>query len=216
MRLGLTYSSGNIRKTVLLCLIFIICLIMFFGFISGLKPAFVAYSRTYANNMINRVVNDSVNKVFAENSYGNMSEFRDGSENSIKAIETDTAKINKLKAEINNAIQENIIGCDSETVNVPLGSVLNNYFFAGLGPQIPVRICPVSIINTDISEEFNDAGINQVHHKLYLDVSIEMAFAGVAFSQTEAVDTKILLTETVIVGDTPKYYGSGGISADIE
>lgn len=213
MRLGLSYSTGNVRKTLVVCVLFVLCLLLFFLMLSGLKPAFVSYSKTYANNMINRVVNDAVNKVFSEDSYNNMSAFRDSSENNIKAIETDTAKINRLKADINTSIQDMISTCETETVKVPLGSALNSYFFAGLGPEIPVRICPVSIVKTDIDEEFNDAGINQVHHKLYLNVSVEMAFAGVAFTQTETIDTKVLLTETVIVGDTPKYYGSGNVSA---
>ena len=99
---------------------------------------------------------------------------------------------------------------------MPLGSAANFYFLAGLGPEIPVRIYPVSIVNTDLREEFDSAGINQVYHRLYLDVSIKMSLIGVAFVHNETVNTSALLSETVIVGDIPQYYGNGNISAAIK
>lgn len=61
----------------------------------------------------------------------------------IKAIETDTAKINRLKSAIIQSMQKNIDSHKSDTVYVPLGSCSNLYFLAGLGPNVPIRIYPV-------------------------------------------------------------------------
>ncbi|MBQ3463790.1 MAG: hypothetical protein IJH36_11955, partial [Clostridia bacterium] len=57
---------------------------------------------------------------------------------------------------------------------------------------------------------FTSAGINQVYHKIYLDVSIEMSYMGIMIADTRTVKTTALVSETVIVGDTPQYYGSSG------
>ena len=97
-----------------------------------------------------------------------------------------------------------------------MGSATHFYFFSGLGPSIPIRIYPVSIVNTDIEEKLVSAGINQVNHRLYLNVSIDVSFAGLTFVETQTVETKVLLTETLVVGETPEYYGNGNISAAVK
>ena len=55
-----------------------------------------------------------------------------------------------------------------------------------------------------------------VYHRLYVDVSIKMSLIGVTFVHNETVNTSALLSETVIVGDIPQYYGNGNISAAIK
>ena len=36
------------------------------------------------------------------------------------------------------------------------------------------------------------------------------------FAQADTVETSVLLNETIIVGDTPTYYGNGGMTASVE
>ena len=115
-----------------------------------------------------------------------------------------------------HGFSENIDSHKSDTVYVPLGSCSNLYFLAGLGPNVPIRIYPVSIVNADFKESFDSVGINQVKHKLYLDVSMKMSFVGMMFAQSDTVETSVLLNETIIVGDTPTYYGNGGMTASVE
>lgn len=216
MRLGLSYPRRKFSRitAVFFVLLFLVMSLLFIYI--RLQPAFVAYSATYANNIANSIVNSSISEVFSDSSYSSLTEIKDSSENSLKAIETDVVKVNMLKAALNQSIQDNIKDFRGETISMPLGSAANFYFLAGLGPEIPVRIYPVSIVNTDLREEFDSAGINQVYHRLYLDVSIKMSLIGVAFVHNETVNTSALLSETVIVGDTPQYYGNGNISAAIK
>lgn len=214
MRLGLSRS----RKAGGLTFAVIIVFLAAAGFIvmlTALKPAFIEYAGVYANNMANSVVNNAVNKVFSDNNYNSFAEFKDSGSENVRAIETDAVKINRIKAEIIQSMQERIKSGEYETVYIPLGSATDFYFFAGLGPKIPVKIYPVGIVGADFHEELNSAGINQVNHKIYLDVSINMSFVGFSFSKTETVKTSALLTDTIIVGDTPQYYG-GSLAADIE
>ncbi len=216
MRLGLSDSRRRRGRKIFIFLVpaavvFLICLAIY-----RLRPAFITYSKTYANNIANAVVNEAVNEAFSKNEYESLAKIRENSQSGVKSIETDAAKINKLKSDINSSVQKNIEKRGADTVYVPLGSASDFYFLAGLGPKIPVRIYPVSVVHTDFNEGFESAGINQVKHRLYLDVSVQMALAGVGFAQTETVKTSTLLIETIIVGDTPEYYGSGNISAAVE
>mgnify|MGYP003252989678 FL=1 len=181
-----------------------------------LQPSFIEYAKVYSNNIANEVVNSAVDDVFVKEEYQSLAKIMENSSENIKAIETDTAKINRLKSAIIQSMQKNIDSHKSDTVYVPLGSCSNLYFLAGLGPKVPIRIYPVSIVNADFKESFDSVGINQVKHKLYLDVSMKMSFVGMMFAQSDTVETSVLLNETIIVGDTPTYYGNGGMTASVE
>lgn len=216
MRLGLSRTRNRNLKGVgifftLFFLIFLIWLIF-----TKLQPSFIEYAKVYSNNIANEVVNSAVDYVFVKEEYQSLAKIMENSSENIKAIETDTAKINRLKSAIIQSMQKNIDSHKSDTVYVPLGSCSNLYFLAGLGPKVPIRIYPVSIVNADFKESFDSVGINQVKHKLYLDVSMKMSFVGMMFAQSDTVETSVLLNETIIVGDTPTYYGNGGMTASVE
>ncbi len=216
MRLGLSRTRNRSLKGVgifftLFFLIFLIWLIF-----TKLQPSFIEYAKVYSNNIANEVVNSAVDDVFVKEEYQSLAKIMENSSENIKAIETDTAKINRLKSAIIQSMQKNIDSHKSDTVYVPLGSCSNLYFLAGLGPKVPIRIYPVSIVNADFKESFDSVGINQVKHKLYLDVSMKMSFVGMMFAQSNTVETSVLLNETIIVGDTPTYYGNGGMTASVE
>ena len=216
MRLGLSRTRNRNLKGVgifftLFFLIFLIWLIF-----TKLQPSFIEYAKVYSNNIANEVVNSAVDDVFVKEEYQSLAKIMENSSENIKAIETDTAKINRLKSAIIQSMQKNIDSHKSDTVYVPLGSCSNLYFLAGLGPNVPIRIYPVSIVNADFKESFDSVGINQVKHKLYLDVSMKMSFVGMMFAQSDTVETSVLLNETIIVGDTPTDYGNGGMTASVE
>lgn len=216
MRLGLSRTRNRSLKGVgifftLFFLIFLIWLIF-----TKLQPSFIEYAKVYSNNIANEVVNSAVDDVFVKEEYQSLAKIMENSSENIKAIETDTAKINRLKSAIIQSMQKNIDSHKSDTVYVPLGSCSNLYFLAGLGPKVPIRIYPVSIVNADFKESFDSVGINQVKHKLYLDVSMKMSFVGMMLAQSDTVETSVLLNETIIVGDTPTYYGNGGMTASVE
>ena len=216
MRLGLSRTRNRNLKGVgifftLFFLIFIIWLVF-----TKLQPSFIEYAKVYSNNIANEVVNSAVDDVFVKEEYQSLAQVMENSSENIKAIETDTAKISRLKSAIIQSMQKNIDSHKSDTVYVPLGSCSNLYFLAGLGPKVPIRIYPVSIVNADFKESFDSVGINQVKHKLYLDVSMRMSFVGMMFAQADTVETSVLLNETIIVGDTPTYYGNGGMTASVE
>lgn len=216
MRLGLSRTRNRSLKGVgifftLFFLIFLIWLIF-----TKLQPSFIEYAKVYSNNIANEVVNSAVDDVFVKEEYQSLAKIMENSSENIKAIETDTAKINRLKSAIIQSMQKNIDSHKSDMVYVPLGSCSNLYFLAGLGPKVPIRIYPVSIVNADFKESFDSVGINQVKHKLYLDVSMKMSFVGMMFAQSDTVETSVPLNETIIVGDTPTYYGNGGMTASVE
>lgn len=216
MRLGLSRTRNrNLKGVGIFFTLFFLILLIWLVF-AKLQPSFIEYAKVYSNNIANEVVNSAIDDVFVKEEYQSLAKIMENSSENIKAIETDTSKVNRLKSALIQSMQKNINLHKSDTVYVPLGSCSNLYFLAGLGPKVPIRIYPVSIVNADFKESFDSVGINQVKHKLYLDVSMKMSFVGILFAQADTVETSVLLNETIIVGDTPTYYGSGGMTASVE
>lgn len=216
MRLGLSRTRNrNLKGVGIFFTLFFLILLIWLVF-AKLQPSFIEYAKVYSNNIANEVVNSAIDDVFVKEEYQSLAKIMENSSENIKAIETDTSKVNRLKSALIQSMQKNINLHKSDTVYVPLGSCSNLYFLAGLGPKVPIRIYPVSIVNADFKESFDSVGINQVKHKLYLDVSMKMSFVGMMFAQADTVETSVLLNETIIVGDTPTYYGSGGMTASVE
>lgn len=216
MRLGLSRTRNrNLKGVGIFFTLFFLILLILLVF-AKLQPSFIEYAKVYSNNIANEVVNSAIDDVFVKDEYQSLAKIMENSSKNIKAIETDTSKVNRLKSALIQSMQKNINLHKSDTVYVPLGSCSNLYFLAGLGPKVPIRIYPVSIVNADFKESFDSVGINQVKHKLYLDVSMKMSFVGILFAQADTVETSVLLNETIIVGDTPTYYGSGGMTASVE
>lgn len=213
MRLGLTRSTGHLKRIIVLFVLAVLIAFAFYTAFYNMRPAFMDYARTYANNTANTVLNEAVKTAYQGNDYENFSVIKDNG--GITAVETDTVRVNRLKADITQSIQDDIAARQSDIIYIPIGSVTSFYFLAGLGPKIPIRICPVGIVNTDFREEFDSAGINQVKHRLYLDVEIQVSFIGLTFAENETIKTSALITETVIVGETPTYYGSGNVAASM-
>ena len=98
MRLGLSRTRNRNLKGVgifftLFFLIFLIWLIF-----TKLQPFFIEYAKVYSNNIANEVVNSAVDDVFVKEEYQSLAKIMENSSENIKAIETDTAKVNRLKS----------------------------------------------------------------------------------------------------------------------
>ena len=206
MRMGLGYRRSY-KKTVII----VLCAVIVAGIIlKRLEPAYDSQLEGYANSVINDIVNNSVNEVFSDGEYNSMTSSDTGK---ITALEADTAKINRLKSGLLVNIQNKIKSQESQTVYVPLMSASGFSLLSGIGPEIPVKIAPVSLINSDFEEKFESAGINQVIHRLTLDITASVSYSGFMYSKRENVSVKIPVIETVISGDTPKVYGGNIISS---
>lgn len=84
-----------------------------------------------------------------------------------------------------------------------------------MGPQIPIKIIPISVVTCDMEETFEAAGINQVLHRISLRIGVNMHYRGYFLNKNERIEATVPIAETIISGTVPQYYGNGLIkSAD--
>ena len=61
-------------------------------------------------------------------------------------------------------------------------------------------------IETAIDSQFTAVGINQTLHRIYLNLNCSIGILTPFKSVSKSVSSKVLLTETVIVGEVPSTY----------
>lgn len=79
----------------------------------------------------------------------------------------------------------------------------------GRGPAVVIKFEPVGSVTTDIKAEFEDAGINQTRHKIYLILNASVRILLGNASQTVEISSQVLISDTVIVGEVPEGYYQG-------
>ena len=135
----------------------------------------------------------------------------DTSENSkITSLRTDSKKLNMLKAEISNAITENIRKGKRVKVAVPMGAFTGLVLLSSIGPEMPVHLRMDGSCTTDIKSEFTSAGINQTVHHIYLYVEADVSLTCPIIAHETTIISKYELCQTVIVGATPNMFANIG------
>jgi len=133
------------------------------------------------------------------------------SENSkITSLKTDSKKINMLKAEISNAITENIRQSKRVSVSVPVGAFTGLVLLSSIGPEMPVKLRMDGSCTTTIESEFTAAGINQTVHHIYLYVEADVSLTCPIIAHETTIISKYELCQTVIVGSTPNMFANIG------
>ena len=121
------------------------------------------------------------------------------------AITTNVAAMNLLSAELLEravaSTAENVI-----TVKIPVGNLFGSILLLGRGPSVPVSITMLSSSVAGFRSEMSAAGINQTRHQILLDVRADVSLLMPWRAISTTVDTEILVSETVIVGEVPESY----------
>ena len=88
----------------------------------------------------------------------------------VTMLQANAVRMNELATLTAIEAQKRLQSADAQSVSIPLGAALGIPFLSVLGPQIPVRIVPVSAVSAAFSTEFESAGINQSRHKIFLSL----------------------------------------------
>lgn len=169
---------------------------------------------TQVKNTTSDLTNDAIAKQIAAGNiqYDRIVFFEKDLDGRITALKTNMSEVNRLKTDILNIINDEILALDHSDIGVPLGSLFMPEFLSGKGPAIPVHI--LSIRNSDavFLSDFSQAGINQTLHKLTMEVSVDVAILVLGQTSSFTLSSEVVVAETVIVGQVPDtFLQTGGI-----
>lgn len=110
---------------------------------------------------------------------------------------------------------DELVDRDPTVVEIPIGQATGNTILANLGPKIPVNMELVGNVKTDIIEEREELGINNVAISIYIFVEADVQIVIPFTTEVKTVDTKILIDKHLVMGDVPDFYGGNGNNPSI-
>ncbi len=165
-------------------------------------------AETQVKNATSDLTNDAIAKQMADGiiQYDRIVYFEKDLDGRITALKTNMSEVNRLKTDILNIINDEILALDTSDIGIPLGSLFLPELLSGKGPAIPVHI--LSIRNSDASfySDFSHAGINQVLHQLNMVVGVDVAVLVLGQTSSFTVNSEVVIAETVIVGEVPNTF----------
>lgn len=201
----LRWIRSVFRFFLILC---VVCSAAFFMLRERYQDVIRDLARTQVMNTTSDLTNDAIAKQMADGviQYDRIVYFEKDLEGRITALKTNMSEINRLKTDILNIINDEILALDTSDIGIPLGSLILPELLSGKGPAVPLHI--LSIRNSDavFSSAFSQAGINQTLHQITMEVSVDVAVLVLARTENFTVNSEVVVAETVIVGDVPQTY----------
>ena len=93
-----------------------------------------------------------------------------------------------------------------QRLSLPAGLATGSALLSGLGPDFRFRMRMLGTPSVHVEDELTAAGINQVRHRIWLELSAEVRVLAPFSRETTAVTATVLLAEGLIVGYVPETY----------
>lgn len=177
------------------------------------RPVIQSLAETQVKNTTSDLTNDAIAKQIAAGNiaYDRIVYFEKDLNGRITALKTNIGEVNRLKTDILNIINDEILALDTSDIGIPIGSLFLPELFSGKGPAIPIRVLAIRNSDASFSSTFTQAGINQTLHRLNMHVSVDVAVLILGQASSFTVDSEVVVAETVIVGEVPEtFFHTGG------
>lgn len=165
-------------------------------------------AQTQVKNSTSDLTNDAIAKQIAAGNiqYDRIVYFEKDLDGRITALKTNISEVNRLKTDILNIINDEILALDTSDIGIPLGSLILPELFSGQGPAIPVHILAIRNSDASFFSNFRQAGINQTLHQLAMEVSVDVAVLALGETSSFTMTSEVVVAETVIVGAVPNTF----------
>lgn len=199
------------RLILIILLIFTLTII---GFRYKFQDDIIDLAETQVRNATSDLINDAIDMQIELGNiqYDRMVYFEKDLNGKITALKTNMSEVNRLKTDILNIINDEILALDSTDLGIPIGSLIFPEILSGKGFQIPVLIHSIRNSDASFSSSFTEAGINQTLQQLTMEVLVDVTVLVMAETKSFTVSSHVVVAETVIVGQVPNtFFQSGGL-----
>lgn len=170
-------------------------------------------AQTQVINTTSDLINDAIDRQIEDGKiqYDRMVYFEKDLDGKITALKTNMSEVNRLKTDILNLINDEILSLSTEDLGIPVGSLIFPEFLAGRGPEIPIEILSIRNSDASFTSHFSEAGINQTLQQINMHVSVDVTVLVLGQTDSFTVTSQVIVAETIIVGDVPDtYFKTGG------
>ena len=196
----------RVKKSFVFFLVILIVVVIVISFLSNAIPVVQSFCKSRARY----IALDSTNKSIIENieglEYEDLINVERDENNRVVSLSANTVRLTKLSTKITSDIKEKIAEIKETDVSVPITSILNLKMFSSVGPKLTFKLIPSSSVVASFKSEFEEAGINQVRNRIYIEVTTRVRFLSPISIETQEYKNEVNVVETILVGEVPATY----------
>ncbi|MEG1527681.1 MAG: sporulation protein YunB [Clostridia bacterium] len=167
----------------------------------------VAYCDAQMGSLSAIAINDAMMSLFEQSvKFSDFVTIEKDNNGKITLVQANTTAINVLARKVTKQIEKNLEFLASGGIDIPLGTLTNWPMFTGAGPNFKVEIMPNESVICNFVSVFEQAGINQTLHKIYLSIETNIIIIMPTSNQEVNNTSQVLICETIILGDVPEVY----------
>lgn len=167
----------------------------------------ISISEATIRSVTTIAVNDAIYYTLNDNlRYEDLITITYGDDGNVSTITTDSLKINRIARDTAYLSQENLTRMSAEGIEVPLGALTGIQALAGFGRKINIKIIPIANVECRFVSKFEEAGINQTKHSIYLEIVSDISIILPERTSNIASTIEVLICESVISGKIPETY----------
>ena len=160
-----------------------------------------------ATDCVTLAINDAIYSVMSEGlfDYEYFVRLEKDETGRVAAVTTNMTHINNVSAQLLREVVRSADGGKIE-IKVPLGNLIGTDLLHGRGPDVPVEIIVLTSSSVRFRNDISSAGINQTCHQILLEIRVDIDVMIPWDTISTCVTSEVLVAETVIVGEVPRFY----------
>ncbi len=196
------FFQYTLRRIAFLCAIAVVLLVFFRV---RYRESIRLLGETQIRNSTSDLINDAIDRQIENGNiqYDRIVYFEKDLDGRITALKTNMSEVNRLKTDILNLINDEILALDTTDIGIPIGSLILPELLSGRGPEIPINILSIRNSDASFASHFTEAGINQTLQQLIMSVSVDVTVLTLGETNSFTVSSEVVVAETIIVGQVP-------------
>ena len=181
-----------------------------------LRPVVITVAQYRVQSLIGKAVNNAIITVMDNTrySYTDLVDIEKNDKQEILSVNYNSLNINKLRSELVKSTIEETQKLPVTNLYIPIGNITSIDILQNKGPKLKFTITPSSYVEADVESVFQNTGINQINHQIFITLKVTANALIPNYSTSVYSENKVCVAETVIIGKVPDTIGEGIIYSD--
>lgn len=196
-------------KTYIIMFLFFILFILSYRYVENeLMSTVVAIADMKIRTISTNIISNAIDEILQENNINTESlvTYYYDEEGKIISIGINSVLINLISSGVIKKVSSEIDAYNSDKLSIPIGRLMGKSVFSNFGPKIKIKILPYGTVTTSYDSSFTSTGINQINHRIWLNVEMTMQVIIPINTAKVKVNQEVTLVDRVINGDVPNQY----------
>ncbi|MGI6036363.1 MAG: sporulation protein YunB [Limnochordia bacterium] len=180
-----------------------------------LRPTLVSWAKARAEQIATVAIQSAVSESLAKTiRTEDLVFWKQDIQGALVAAQYDMAEINRVVAQATLRVYDVLKTIGDERIPMPLGQVFGSSLLAAWGPTLYIKLIPVGTVKTNPYASFKSGGINQVWHRIYLDIKAQVRIVVPTLVEDTVIETQVPIAEEILMGRVPEVYLNWASTSD--